>query len=230
MDIFCVATLNLDLNTRERISDEWCQKMCLNGEEKDYCSYNDTDKTSLIYFNALNPNDSRYKTGPCRTSDGSKGKDGIEFFTFAGKNIDECRQMCIENNHCLAFEAKVDPNNHYRCEIWYVLPVYAKSNADTYTCQIKLEPTNPLCDCYESPDINYACESLEQSVTNEKCQEVCTDNYNHDLCLYAGFFPQSNKQACSCVTNTHCAVPVTKLNDDDLCDGSSYRNRVIVSC
>eukprot|EP00121_Abeoforma_whisleri_P015007 Awhi_evm1s13835 len=87
-------------------------------------------------FIPLIPDSEDHKTGPCRTASGSSGSNGKQYTLYSKKNIDECRQMCIEDDTCLAFEARVNVN-HKRCEIWHELPAYAKTHAATWSCNVK---------------------------------------------------------------------------------------------
>eukprot|EP00121_Abeoforma_whisleri_P008876 Awhi_evm1s8154 len=82
-------------------------------------------KAPIVDFVALNPNSKRHKTGPCRSSTKGKGKKGSEFKLYPDKSQEQCRQLCLENDTCLAFESKVN-RAHERCEIWHVVPDYAK--------------------------------------------------------------------------------------------------------
>eukprot|EP00121_Abeoforma_whisleri_P003864 Awhi_evm1s3483 len=219
MGFFCVA--NPDIIKKNSVSDAWCHDNCLDGEEKEYCSYNaDASVSPGPYFTVLVPDDIEHDTGPCRLSDGSAGKDGVDYTLFARENLEECRLRCLGDDSCLAYEAKVNAE-HNRCEIWHVLPAYAKTDADTYTCDVK--HSQPICNCQETPKVVYTCEALVQpegddSITNEQCQTICTTNYNHEQCLYAGFFPQSSSQVCSCVTDFKCTV-LDYLKPNHICEG-----------
>eukprot|EP00121_Abeoforma_whisleri_P002557 Awhi_evm1s2299 len=217
MGFYCVANPEVEDNS---FTDAQCHEQCLDGEEKEYCSYNSEDNSpSNAYFISLNPDDVEHDTGPCRTEEGSSGSDGDEYTLYPSKNIEECRQICLDDDTCVAFEAKLN-SNHNRCEIWHVVPEYAKKDADSYTCELK--QVRHVCNCRETPEVAYTCaslvESVDPSMTNKQCQNICTASYNHEQCLYAGFFPQSPDQVCSCVTDFKCTVEEYQ-KPDYVCDG-----------
>eukprot|EP00121_Abeoforma_whisleri_P000985 Awhi_evm1s879 len=155
--------------------------------------------TGFIPFIPLNPDSKDHQTGPCRTASGSSGSNGKQYTLHSKKNIDECRQLCIDDDICLAFEARVNAN-HNRCEIWHELPAYAKSHAETWSCNVKqqvveeeedrsslniLKITPNLFHC-DLKGTNY---KFQYIVNHHSRSQECSPEVikvHHDLCKHKG--------------------------------------------
>eukprot|EP00121_Abeoforma_whisleri_P007532 Awhi_evm1s6880 len=129
------ATFYESISETVAFSVHWLLKHSSKDLDRLQATFPDVD---FVDFTALEPEDPQHATGPCRRKNGSSGKSGKDYTLHASKNYEECRQLCKTDNTCVAFEAKVNVN-HNRCEIWHTLPAYAKTDADTHTCEIKVD-------------------------------------------------------------------------------------------